>query len=211
MTRTLSNDEREALSGRIREAESRTSGEIYCVVARSSDSYFYPAAFMLTIGVVLAGIPVALWLDRTWLALPHLMVALSQAAALATALLVLWVAPGLRILLVPRRLRYRRAHDNAVRQFLAHNVHVTTQRTGVLIFVSLAERYAEIVADAGIDDKVSQADWDGIVGGIIEHAASERLADGLGEAIDRAGLLLSAHFPGGLDNPNELEDHVVEI
>ena len=61
----------------------------------------------------------------------------------------------LRIHLVPRRQRYRHAHDNAMKQFLARNVHLTTARTGVLLFVSLAERYAEVVADAGINSQVS--------------------------------------------------------
>lgn len=211
MTRNLTPEQYGALSQRIRAAEAQTSGEIYCVVAGTSDSYIYPALTLAGIASVLVNLATALVLDRSWMEISLTTLALCQFAAFAATALILWLWPGLRIHFVPHRLRYRRAHDNAVKQFLAHNIHLTTQRTGVLIFVSLAERYAEIVADAGIDGKVPQADWDGIVGGIIEHAAADRLADGLGEAIDRAGALLSTHFPGGLDNPNELEDHVVEI
>ena len=67
-------------------------------------------------------------------------------------------------------MQYTQAHDNALRQFLARNVHITTQRTGVLLFVSLAERYAAVVADAGIDRQVRQEDWDGVVAELVEQA-----------------------------------------
>lgn len=211
MTQTLTPQEHRALSDRIKAAEARTTGEIYCVVARASDGYFYPAAFMLALGTIVMSLPVAFWLDRSWLAPSHLVFVLAQAAALASALLLLRAMPRLRILLVPRRLRYRRAHFNAVNQFLAHNIHMTERRTGVLIFVSLAERYAEIVADAGINATVGQEEWNGIVARLTAAAAAGRLAEGLGDAIDRTGALLEGAFPGGVRNPNELDDHVVEI
>lgn len=211
MPRPLTPQEHQALADRIRAAEARTRGEIYCVVARVSDGYFYPAGFMLAIGLLVASLVAALWLDRSWLAVSHLAFALAQAAALAAALGVLRFAPGLRLLLTPRRLRYARAHANAVRQFFAHNVHITEQRTGVLIFVSLAERYVEVVADAGINAKVAQEDWNGIVARLTAAAGADRLPEGLADAIDKAGALLAGHFPGGTSNPNELDDHVVEI
>ena len=211
MDRTLTPQEHEALRDRIKAAEATTRGEIYCVVARASDGYFFPAAFMLAAGVVLAGIAVGLWLDRSWFVVGHLGFALCQAAALVAALAVLRLVPGLAIRLTPRGLRYRRAHDNAVRQFLAHNVHLTEKRTGALIFVSLAERYATVVADAAIHDKVAQAEWDAIVARIVAAAKAGRLTEGLADAIDKAGRLMAQHFPGGISNPNELDDHVVEI
>ncbi|MCO5146485.1 MAG: TPM domain-containing protein [Aquamicrobium sp.] len=211
MSRSLTPHDHQTLSERIKAAEAVTRGEIYCVVARSSDGYVFPAAFMLAVGVMLASVAVAVWLDRSWFAVSHLAFALCEAAALLAALLVLRLVPGLAIRLTPRGLRYRRAHDNAMRQFLAHNVHLTEKRTGILIFVSLAERYATVVADAGISDKVDQSEWDAIVGRIVAAAKAGRLTEGLADAIDRSGLLLARHFPGGVSNPNELDDHVVEI
>ena len=76
----------------------------------------------------------------------------------------------MRIHLVPLRQRYRHAHDNAMKQFLSRNIHLTTARTGVMLFVSLAERYAEVVADAGINSRVPQETWDGVVAGLVAHA-----------------------------------------
>lgn len=208
---SLTPEEHERLANCIRQAEATTRGEIYCVVARTSDSYIFPAAFMLTIGMLVASLAVAFWLDRSWHEVSHVTFVLAQIAAIAAALLLARFVPALRIRMVPRRLAYRRAHDNALKQFLAHNVHTTELRTGILIFVSLAERYASVIADSGINAVVAQSEWNGIVAKLTAAARAGHLVDGLAEAIGRSGELLSTHFPGGTNNPNELEDHVVEI
>lgn len=211
MTRTLAAADHDRIAQAIREAEAETSGEIYCVVAGSSDSYFYPAAFFITLAVMLASLIAAVALEYWWVSVRLPVFWAAVALALAAAWLVLLLAPGLRMHFVPRRLRYRRAHDNALKQFLARNVHITTERTGVLVFVSLAERYAEVVADAGIDAKVPQETWNGIVAELVDHARGDRLADGFVSAIAAVGALLSTHFPHRADDANELDDHLVEI
>ena len=84
-------------------------------------------------------------------------------------------------------------------------------RTGVLIFVSLDERYAEVVADSGINAKVRQDEWNAIIADLVAKAGAERLTDGFVGAIDAVGAMLAAHFPPRKRNPNELDDHLVEI
>jgi putative membrane protein len=211
MTQTLSGQDHERIAAAIRAAETHTSGEIFCVVARSSDPYLYPAAFFAGCGVVTAGLIAAVLAHWWWIDLPAFVFAIAEVLALGATWLVLWAFPALRMHFVPLRLRYRRAHDNALKQFLARNVHRTERRTGVLVFVSLAERYAEIVADSGIDAKVEQTAWNGIVAALIDEAKAGRLADGFIGAIDAVGGLLAAHFPRDGSDGNELDDHVVEI
>ncbi len=97
------------------------------------------------------------------------------------------------------------------RQFLAHNIHLTQARTGVLIFVSLAERYAEIVADSGIDDRVDQSVWDSAVRGLTQSAADGRLVDGFIQAIGTVVSVLAEHFPVSPGDTDELENRLVEI
>lgn len=208
---TLNPNDRERIASAIRAAEAETAGEIYCVVAHRSDGYFFASAFAVTIGILLVSLAAAFALEHWWVAvrLPQFIVV--QLLAVAAAGALLWWAPGLRIWLVPRRLLWRAAHANALGQFYARNVHLTTARTGVLVFVSLAERYAEVVADAGIHAKVPQDKWDGIVRDLIEHARENRLADGFVSAIATVGALLSEHFPVSSDDLNELDDHLVEI
>ncbi|MBX3598743.1 MAG: TPM domain-containing protein [Rhizobiaceae bacterium] len=209
--RTITPQERARVASAISTAEARTSGEIYCVLARSSSSYFYAAAFIVFVALFIVSMGAALWLEANWYTMRLPVFVAAQIAATVCILLLLAIFPSLRLLLVPRKFQFLRAHDNAVKQFLARNVHVTAVRTGVLIFVSLAERYAEVVADSGISAKVGQEEWDGVIHQLINHARRDEVADGFVVAIEMVGALLAKHFPPKAVNPNELDDHLVEI
>jgi putative membrane protein len=210
-TRSVTAEEHARIAAAIRRAELDTAGEIYCVVARSSDPYFFPAALAVVLAMLAVGLGVAFALESLWLSIRLPLFAFAELLALLAALAVLYAFPGLRIRLVPRRWQYQRAHDNAVKQFLARNVHITAQRTGVLIFVSLAEHYAEVVADAGISGRVKQQVWDDIVAELVEQARRDQLALGFITAIRRVGSLLAAEFPVTAADANELDDHLVEL
>ncbi len=211
MTRPITPQDHARITAAIRDAETKTDGEIFCVVARSSGGYFFPAAFTAAVAMLIVSLVVAFVLEARWLSLRLPYFVLAQMLAFACVFALLWALPALRIHLVPRGLRYRSAHDNAVKQFLARNVHVTVARTGVLVFVSLAERYAEVVADAGIDARVGQHVWDGVVRELTAHAGDDRLADGFVHAVEAFVAVLAEHFPPTPDDINELDDHLVEI
>ncbi|MEJ5020412.1 TPM domain-containing protein [Ochrobactrum vermis] len=195
----------------IRKAEAETSGEIYAVLARSSDDYFFAAGFVATCGILVASVIAAFAAHWYWFDIRLPMFGLAVLAAFLTAMLVLWFFPAIRMLLVPRRIRYKRAHLNALQQFLARNVHITEHRTGILLFVSMAEHYAEVIADAGIHARVEQEEWNAIVATLIHHASRAQVAEGFVLAIGQAGLLLEKHFPAGPENVNELDDHLIEL
>ncbi|MDH7788415.1 putative membrane protein [Ochrobactrum sp. 19YEA23] len=195
----------------IRQAEAETSGEIYAVLARSSDDYFFAAGFVATCGILLASVIAALLAHWYWFDISLPMFGLAILAAFISAMLVLWLFPSIRMLLVPRRIRYKRAHLNALQQFLARNVHITENRTGILLFVSMAEHYAEVIADAGIHARVEQDEWNAIVATLIHHASRSQMAEGFVMAIGQAGTLLEKHFPASADNINELDDHLIEL
>ena len=195
----------------IREAETATTGEIFAVFARSSDSYFFPSAFVALALSLLAGLLTGLAAYLSGVHLPALALEATQAVGALAILALLGLVPRLRLALVPAGLKTERAHAMAMAQFMAHNLHATAARTGVLIFVSAAEHHAEIVADAGIHAQVPQQEWDAIVIALTEAARQDRLADGFTTAITHAGRLLATHFPSGDDNPNELPDQLVEL
>ncbi|EXL04162.1 TPM domain-containing protein [Brucella anthropi] len=195
----------------IRKAEAETSGEIYAVLARSSDDYFFAAGFVATCGILIASVIAAFLAHWYWFDIRLPMFGLAVLAAFLTAMLVLWFFPAIRMLLVPRRIRYKRAHLNALQQFLARNVHITEHRTGILLFVSMAEHYAEVIADAGIHARVEQDEWNAIVATLIHHASRAQMTEGFVLAIGQAGVLLEKHFPAGPDNINELDDHLIEL
>jgi hypothetical protein len=109
MARAMTPEEHVRIADAVQAAEANTSGEIYCVVARSSDSYFFPAAFMVTLGIVVISLAVAYLLDRWWYDLPPMNLVVAQLIAIACALMVLGLFPAIRIHLVPLRQRYRQS------------------------------------------------------------------------------------------------------
>ena len=210
-TRGITAQEHEEVSSAIRNAEKQTSGEIFAVVAQESDDYFYVSSFVAAAWSLLLGVAIATtawFLDQPVTAL--ILVA-GQIAGFLTFLIAFYFLPNVRLWFVPRSVAYRRASANAVRQFLAHGIHNTEGRSGVLLFVSIAERYAEVVADSGINAKVDQGEWNSMVATLVDHAAKDDLARGYIIAIGQAGSLLAKHFPPTNDKQNELNDKLVEI
>jgi len=104
--------------------------------------------------------------------------------------------------------RHAAARDRAIAQFAKLGVWDTEHNNGVLIYLLLAERRIEIVADRGIDRKVEPARWSAIAEAMAADLAKGAFESGLLRAIDAVGELLRAHYPAaeGVPNPNELPD-----
>ena len=189
----------------IRHAEFRTAGEIFCVVARHSSEYrLVPVAWAAAIA--LFG-PLPLIYLTTWSAA---MIYLWQLIIFVIVALAL-SHPKLRFHIVPRRAKHDRAHAEAMRQFLVQGLYKTEHRTGVLIFASTAERYAEIVADTGINEKVPPQVWEDAIKSLTEAIKDARPADGFVAAIEQCAFVLAAHFPPGALKRDELPDKLLEI
>jgi putative membrane protein len=118
---------------------------------------------------------------------------------------------GLRRYLVPGRVQRAHASQLARLQFAARVEGRTEARTGLLLFVSLAERHVEIIADAGIHARAGAETWQSVIDVFREAVSRGRLVDGLIVAIAAIGDLLAAHAPRAADDRNELSDRPVEI
>jgi putative membrane protein len=203
----ISDAERAQVAEAIRIAEARTTGEIFCVVAQQSSTYgLVPVAWAAALALV---VPLPLIYLTSW---PASVIYALQLIGFVVAAVGL-SRPRLRYRIVPKRARHDRAHSTAMRQFWAQRLNKTQGRTGVLIFVSLAERYAEIIADAGINEKVTPEVWENAVNDLTAAIKQGRIGDGFVAAIAQCGMVLAEHFPiqqGGV-NPNELPDKLVEI
>jgi uncharacterized membrane protein len=101
--------------------------------------------------------------------------------------------------------------ERAVAMFGKLRVWDTEANNGVLIYLLLAERAIEIVADRGLSRHVSEAQWQQIVQAMREAFRAGRYEDGLAQAVDAVDALLVRHFPAaaGAANPNELPDEPV--
>jgi putative membrane protein len=203
----ISDADKTRIAGAIRAAETKTSGEIFCVLAQNAGNYrLVPIAWAAALALI---VPLPLVMTTEWEAVTIYVIQLVAFTAAAIGL----SRPGLRFLVVPRRMKRDRAHAAALRQFLAQGMHKTAARTGVLIFAAVAERYVEIIADGGINAKVTQEVWDGAVASLIAAIKDGRPADGYVAAIEQCGAVLAEHFPAapGTVNADEIPDKLVEI
>src|SRR5579863_6148403 len=201
----ISQSDKTRVADAIRAAEARTAGEIFCVIAKHSSDYrLMPIAWAAALALL---VPLPLVALTGWSAaviyLCQLIVFVATALALSH--------PGVRFHVVPRRAKHERAHAEAMRQFFAQGLDKTTQRTGVLIFASAAERYAEIIADAGINEKVTPQVWNEPIDELTAAIKAGRPADGFVAAIERCGAVLAAHFPPGALQRDELPNKLLEI
>ena len=197
--------EDQRVSEAIAKAEATTSGEIVAVVASESDSYLYAPFLCAALASLVAAWPLIYF---TWLSVQWIYVI--QLLLFATLSAVLALRP-LRYRLVPRSVLVERAHARAVEQFLAQNLHTTIGRTGVLIFVSVAERYAEILADAGIHQKVPEGTWQVIVDEMTAEIGEGRTTDGFVKAVEQVGKHLARHFPPGSVPAHTLANHLIVL
>jgi putative membrane protein len=201
----FSREEEDLIAEAIGAAERKTSGEIVVVVANASGGYF---AYALVWAALLALlVPWPLIYFTTW---PVEHIYLAQLGVFAIgALLSQWEA--LRFAIVPKVIKRSRAHRKAVEQFLAQNLHTTAGRTGVLIFVSFAEHYAEVIADDGIYQRVPQETWEQVVDELTANIGRSARTEGFLAAIDACGDILAAHFPPGTADQNELPNHLIVL
>jgi putative membrane protein len=189
----LSREDHEKIAAAIAAAQARTHARFALVVVPASDRYqLYPILWGAALALlVLCGIAIAL---------PHLGVRLAAIIVLALFLVASTVLEWrpLRMAVVPERVKHAHARVLAHREFavriLSHPEHGSG---GVLFFVSVAERYAEVIADHVLHQAAGQAAWDRIVADFTAAAAKGRFADGFIQSAEACGALLEQHHPKG--------------
>lgn len=203
MAEVLDKADRIRIRNAVAKAETDTSGEIFVVVATQSDDYRFIPILWATLAALIEPLPLIFLTD-----LPASLIYAVQLTAFVGLAFALSL-PKVRPQVVPRRMKEARARALARQQFLAHGLHTTEARTGVLVFVSLAEHHAEIVADVGIAAKVDQATWDKAMAALVGEIRQGRLAEGLVGAVDAVGGVLAHHFPRKPGGRDELPNDVV--
>jgi putative membrane protein len=201
----LNDAEQQKIADLIRTIESRTDAELVTVLATRSDSYNYVS--LLWAAIIALMVPIVALLTPFWLE-THDIVLLQCGVFFVLALL--FRIPAILYVLVPKRIRYWRAANMARRQFLDNNLHHTSGESGILIFVSEAERYVEIIADRGIDKLVAPGHWQTLVDEFIGAVKKGETLAGFETCLRRCGDLLIEKMPA-THTRDELPNHLVVI
>ena len=200
----LTEKQKDSLEERIRAIESRTDAEIVMVLAKRSDNYEYaPTLFAACTSML---IPLASLFWPFWLSLSEVVFIQFMAFFGLTILLRI---PALVRLVVPRRTKFLRASNIAMRQFLTQQVHTTKDNLGLLIFVSELEHYIEIIPDHGLK-RIENTVWEMAITNAIPLLQRGRVEESFKSIIDLIGSELVEHFPKTRDKA-ELPNRLLEI
>lgn len=224
-------EETKKIESAIKDAESRTSGEIVTMVVEKSDSYrdidaiagiiisaiisVYPAelVFAGSESLIRKLVPSMNWFSQ----IPDGM----RFLAGLTAFIVLTVIlnfpvkfiftsfPSLKRFILSIKRMDAEVRERALRGFSEHGLGATKDATGVLFLISLLEKRVHVLADHGIYTKINQETLDRYASSIGNGIASGNGGEALCNAIKDAGKELEKHFPRRSDDTNELPDRIV--
>jgi len=225
VTLDLSEDDHRRVSSAIAAAEATSDGEILTIVSQDSDSY-HDVALHWAVAVMIALMAVSAWqsaalsilwdrLAGGWGEAPSagqliFAVMILSVLGFLLALLALKWRP-LRLALTPGGTKTRRVRRRAIALFRAAAERRTTGRTGVLIYLSLAEHRAEIVADQAVTSVTTAECWGDAMAELIAELHAGRPAEGLALAVEEVGEVLTRHFPKSSDDVNEIPDKLIVI
>ncbi len=225
MASWLSEGDHARVSGAVAAAEARTAGEIVTVVADRSDGYSDVALAWAALAAFTALIVLAIFPDfylglvdgvldnwqHEWTPGEIFALALGVATLKFLGMLALQLWQPLKYWLIPPPVKARRVLIRAITCFKVGAERRTHGRTGILIFLSLREHRAEIVADAAIVSKVAPEIWGEAMAAMLVEIKAGRLADGMIAAVEQVGAVLAEHFPRAENDVNELPDRLIEV
>jgi putative membrane protein len=221
----LTAEDHAKVTAAVAAAELTTAGEIVTVVARRSDKYNDVAAHAGVVAMLLMLSALSVWpgIAERLHALVHdpwgeptdsrglMTVALILSAAAFLAGRYALASLPLRIALTPGATKTRRVRRRAFELFRACAEKQTVGATGVLLYLSLDEHRAELIADAAIHSKVAPEVWGAAMAALIAEVKQGRPGDGMAEAVRQVGVVLAQHFPRADDDRNELPDRLIEL
>jgi putative membrane protein len=223
----LSEADHARIAAAIAEAESKTSGEIFCVLAQEVSRYREVplvwaalAALLLPPLAVLAGLhPLVLadifsgWTDDSMVESRILRVLtayfLLQAGLFLIVALIVSL-PKVRRALTPRFLKRHRVRQVARHHFVAGGARLTHAEPHILIYASVADRQVELVAHDAIHRAVGEGPWNAAVAAVTDGMKTGKPADGFVRAIEICGAALAAHFPADGRVRNILPNEILE-
>ena len=220
----LTPDDHVRVSAAIAAAEAKSDGEIIAITADQSDAYHdvglhWAVLAMVSVLAFFAAMPQQLvwWHDRVqgWSAEPTtrelltLLLFFALLKFLAVLFLLKW--RPLRMLLTPGATKTRRVRRRAIMLFKTGAERRTVGRTGILIYLSMAEHRAEIVGDEAITKVTTPETWGDAMTELLTHVKARRPGDGIVAAVEIIGEVLAEHFPKSGEDSNEIPDKLIEL
>ncbi|HIF9184647.1 TPM domain-containing protein [Photobacterium damselae] len=201
----FSEQELQQISQTIGNIEQQTDAELMAVIATASDDYYFVPT--LWAAIIALFTPALLYLSPLWLDITDLLMA---QLAVFVALTLLFRVPAIKYRMIPKSVKYRRASLLAHQQFLFNGIHKTQQHLGMIIFVSEADHYVEIITDYGISQQIDNQVWQKLVQDFTQNVKQGNTYQGYIQCLTASGEVLAQHFPL-TQQKNELPNALVVI
>ena len=225
----LTKSDHQRVAAAITEAETKTSGEIFCVLAHEVSRYrevplAWAAIMALAVPplLVLSGLHrlamadiFSSWTDDSVRGVESLILRALSTYTLLQAGIFVCVAlivslPRIRRLLTPRFLKRHRVRQVARHHFAASGARLSHAEPHILIYASLHDRQVELVAHPAIHKAVGEGPWNAAVAAVIGGMQVRKPADGFVRAVEICGSALAMHFPPNGSPKNMLPNDILE-
>jgi len=202
----ISNETKQKIEEAVFAVEKKTSSELVAVVTQKSGDYLYIT--MLITSVIALLVPFGLLFFA-----PDMEAKSVYEIQLLSFMMVLLLLNMPRVLhvLLPKTLLVKAAKLKAYETFKILGLQKTSNYQAVMIFVSLYEKYVEIIADSAVSAKIDNALWQSTVDAFLEKVKNDQFEEGYVEAIHKIGAILAEYFPIESNDKNELPDGLIEV
>ncbi len=202
----INNKDKELIKNLISEAESKTQSELVPMIVHHSD--IYPAAhfraaiivsFLFSLTLYFSPLSIINPIYFLWIQLPGLYVGY-----------LLGHIPFIKSLLITKEEIEKEVTEHAYQSFFHHNLHLTQNHNGVLIFISVMEKKIKIIADVGIAKKIDQKIWDEIIFQFAQKIKVGHFIEGLTDSIKAVSSVLETYAPAdGSTKTNEIQNNLI--
>lgn len=201
----LNINEKEQIQEEIKNLEKKSSAELVAVITKYSSSYKYEIlVFSLLVSVFIS--IVLLFTNINTIEFFQIQVLSFFALYLLTNSFKKIV-----LLFLPKRYKYEKASINAKKEFYNLGIKDTKTKLGIMFYVSIEEKYVEIITDSGIKSKISDNYWQDIVDEFIKDVKNNQFSKGYKKAIKECSNTLIDNFPIQENDKNELSNEVIEL
>lgn len=205
----------------VKNAESKTSGEIaVCLASESSDYSIWEIAASIIASLVVSCVMLLFSSqlkvfveNKVWLYHDWYLAAIFVAVIFISIIIFFAVCniPFIDRIIIPKNFKKKTVTEKAFSLFAETNVYCTQNHNGILIFVSYLEREVRIIADKGISEKISDDDFSKIADELSKDIQSRNGVSAFCTAIEKCGELLSKHYSVKKDDVNELPDGLLFV
>ncbi|WP_419768380.1 TPM domain-containing protein [Arcobacter sp.] len=201
----LNNDEKESIEKQIKKLEEKSSAELVAVITDFSSSYnllilIFSLVFTFLISLI------SLYFNASTIMFFEI-----QLSTFAFFILMFHNFKQYFLYLLPKKYKYNKASKKAKEEFINQGLYDTQTKLTIMFFVSIEEKYVEIITDKNVKEKIDDTYWQEIVNQFIKDVKNKEFEEGYKTAIKSCSEILIENFPIKENDINELSNEVIEL